>query len=265
MRGIQGLVVALGLGICGALFNWIYLNTRSQQMEMEQFIGIRPKTVVERNTLLTAQHLVPVPIPREAAASLRDFALLYSARQSVIGHSVTRTIPGGSLLLNDDLRTPPLELDLGQGPDREGQARERAMWVPFDTRSFIPSLITPGNLVSFLVQRPPTPAPARAAPPKPDGQPASVPVTGPSAGEPAGNTEVLGPFKVLSVGNRLGSVEAFRAARMSQAQESVLTILVTVEPSGQLEPKAQRLWELVRASNFQRVGVLLHPRKVSRQ
>jgi len=261
MRGIQGLVVAIGLGICGALFNWIYLNTRSQQMEMEQFIGIRPKTVVERNELLTAQHLVPVPIPREAATTLREFALLYSARQSVIGHAVTRTVPGGSLLLNDDLRTPPPELNLGQGPDKESQSRERAMWVPFDTRSFVPSLITPGDLVSFLVQRPLAPTPARSPASKPDGQPTPVPVTTPTAAQPPGGTEVLGPFKVLSVGNRLGSVEAFRAAHMSQAQESVLTILVNIEPDGQLEPKAQRLWDLVRASNFQRVGVLLHPRK----
>jgi hypothetical protein len=263
MRGIQGLVVAIGLGICGALFNWIYLNTRAQQVAMELFVGIRPKTVVERNELLTRDHLVPVPIPREAAGTLREFAVLYSAQQAVIGHAVTRTIPGGSLLLNDDIRTPPLELNLGLGADKEGSVRERAMWIPFDTRSFIPSLITPGDQVSFLMPRPTAPpaASARPAPAKPDAQPTPVPVTAPSANDPAAGTEVLGPFKVLSVGNRLGSVEAFRAARMSQAQESVLTILVNIDTTGQLEPKAQRLWDLVRASNFQRVGVLLHPRK----
>lgn len=263
MRGIQGLVVAVGLGICGAFFNWIYLNTRSQQMAMEEFVGIRPKTVVERNDLLTRDHLVPVPIPREAAGTLREFAVLYSARQSVIGHAVTRTIPGGSLLLVDDLRTPPLELNLGQGPDKAGQPQERAMWVPFDTRSFVPSLITPGDLVSFLVQRPNSPSAAASRPAAVKGDPkaALVPVAAPSASEPVAGTEVLGPFKVLSVGNRLGSVEAFRAARLSQAQESVLTISVTIDPSGNLDPKAQRLWDLVRASNFQRVGVLLHPKK----
>lgn len=263
MRGIQGLVVAIGLGICGAFFNWIYLNTRTQQMAMEEFVGIRPKTVVQRNELLTRDHLVPVPIPREAAATLREFAILYSARQSVIGHAVTRNVPGGSLLLNDDLRTPPLELNLGQGPDKEGQTRERAMWMPFDTRAFVPSLITPGDLVSFIVQRPAAPHVAARPAAKPEAAAALVPVAAaPNAADASGaGTEVLGPFKVLSVGNRLGSVEAFRAARMSQAQENVLTILVNIEPSGQLEPKAQRLWELVRASNFQRVGVLLHPRK----
>jgi hypothetical protein len=263
MRGIQGLVVAIGLGICGAFFNWIYLNTRTEQLAMEEFVGIRPKTMVQRNELLTRDQLVPVPIPRDAAATLREFAVLYSARQSVIGHAVTRNLPGGSLLLNDDLRTPPLELNLGQGPDKDSPSRERAMWMPFDSRAFVPSLITPGDMVSFLVQRPAAPhAAARTPAAKPDAQAALVPVAAPGGDDAsASGTEVLGPFKVLSVGNRLGSVEAFRAARMSQAQENVLTILVNIEAGGQLEPKAQRLWDLVRATNFQRVGVLLHPRK----
>ena len=292
MRGIQGLVVAIGLGICGAFFNWIYLSTKSQEVAMEYFVGIKPKMSVDRNETLTMNHIVPVPIPREAAATLKDFAIPYSAHQSVVGHSVTRPIPGGSLLLNDDLRTPPTELNFGQ-TDKDGQTRERAMWVPFDTRAFVPSLITPGDMVSFLVTRPysrptmaarpgPSPTPvkdakppaggAAAAGPAPAGTPQAapglsaeaesplVPVVAPGGSE-TGQTELLGPFRVLSVGNRLGSVDAFRAAKMPQVQENVLTISVSIDLAGQLEPKAQRLWDLIRASNFQQVGVMLHPRK----
>lgn len=294
MRGIQGLVIAIGLGICGAFFNWIYLSTKSQEVAMEYFVGIKPKMLVDRNETLTMNQIVPVPIPREAAATLKDFAIPYSAHQSVVGHPVTRPIPGGSLLLNDDLRTPPTELSFSQ-TEKDGQTRERAMWVPFDTRAFVPSLITPGDMVSFLVPRPysrpatparavPSPTPARgakppaggaagaAAGPVPVGPPQAapgsasevasplVPVVAPGGAE-TGQTELLGPFRVLSVGNRLGSVDAFRAAKMPQVQENVLTISVSIDLAGQLESKAQRLWDLIRASNFQQVGVMLHPRK----
>lgn len=274
MRGIQGLLIAIGLGICGALFNWIYLSTRTREMVMDDFVGIRPKIVVQRNEILTPNHLVPVPVPREAVGTLKDFAIPYSARQSVVGHAVTRSIPGGSLLLNDDLRTSPTELSFGHS-DKDGESRERAMWVPFDTRALVPSLITPGDMVSFLIPRSGTrpaqgragPTPAKTAPagpvPAADGDATApiVPIIAPGTADPAGTTETLGPFKVLSVGNRLGSVAAFAASRGRQSQENVLTISVTVDLAGQLEPKAHRLWELLRASNFQQVGVMLHPRK----
>jgi hypothetical protein len=42
----------------------------------------------------------------------------------------------------------------------------------------------------------------------------------------------------------------------------VLTISVTMIDDGkELEQKAQKLWDLLKATNFQQVGVLLHPRK----
>ena len=31
MKGIQGLILAIGLGIAGALFNWAYLMNRTQR------------------------------------------------------------------------------------------------------------------------------------------------------------------------------------------------------------------------------------------
>ena len=109
--------------------------------------------------------------------------------------------------------------------------------------------ITPGRRVSFLVPRPqfvglPTPADTSGVPTNPAER---------------GGTEIIGPFKVLAVGNRLGSVDVMKATHMAQVQENVITIAVKVE-GDQLEPKARKLWESLRQANFRQVGVLLYPR-----
>ena len=43
-------------------------------------------------------------------------------------------------------------------------------------------------------------------------------------GKSAGPIETIGPFKILALGNRLGSPEVMRAAKMPQLQENVLAI-----------------------------------------
>ena len=71
--------------------------------------------------------------------------------------------------------------------------------------------------------------------------------------------EIIGPFRVLSLGNRLGSSEVMQANHIPQVQENVMTISVQVV-GDELEPKAKKLWEALRRTNFRGVGVLLHPR-----
>ena len=41
MKGIQGLIVAIGLGVAGAMFNWAYLASRSSQEATVSFVGIK--------------------------------------------------------------------------------------------------------------------------------------------------------------------------------------------------------------------------------
>ena len=243
MKGIRGLVVAIGLGIAAAMFNWIYLASRSRDVEKVGFIGISPKvTGLSRGELLREEHLVEVSIPRQCVGNLADFGVLYSAKQAVVGQPVWRALSGGMFLLAEDLKTPPQELKLA--------ANEKAMWIPVDTRAFVPSLVIPGDNVSFVVSRAqvgPTPASREEDAPKHSAAAASI----------------LGPFKILSLGNRLGSSEIMRAAKIPQLQEHVMTIAVKIT-DGQLEPKAQELWNILQATNFRQVGILLHERKASK-
>jgi hypothetical protein len=204
----------------------------------------------------------PVGIPKINVGNLSDFAVLWESRQTVIGIPVSRNIDGGSLLLLDDTKMPPPELNLG--PD------EGAMWVPVDTRSFVPALVVPGDTVSFLVSRRisgiPTPAmpgnrgvvnpenPSADNPTGPDGR------LNPEAATSNDPVEVIGPFKVLSLGNRLGSTEVMKAAKISLVQENIMTIRVKLT-NGKPDPKVLYLRNRLEATNFRQVGVILHARK----
>jgi Flp pilus assembly protein CpaB len=244
MKGIQGLIVAVGLGVVAAIFNWAYLAARSHDVEKVGFIGIDPKvTVISRGELLREEHLVEIGIPKQSVGKLAEFGVPYSAKETVIGQPVWRALSGGMLLLAEDLKTSPQELRLGDD--------EKAMWIPVETRAFVPSLVTPGDLVSFIVTRnqaAPTPA---------------VPGAVRQSGLPPGPLTIIGPFKILSLGNRLGSAEVMRAARIPQVQEQVMTVAVKIA-NGQLDTKAQELWNALQATDFRQVGVLLYEHRINK-
>src|SRR5262245_30717352 len=245
------LLAAALLGAAGLIVNWIYLSEKARQVAVVQFIGIAPGAVIQAGDRFSEDKLVPVAIPQanfDQDARLKDFGVRWTDRQTVVGMPAVRLYTGGELLLRQDLRTPPATLNL--------KSTERAMWIPVDTRTFVPSLVNPGDLVSFLVGDAPTPAmPSEAPGNVEDGdttQPAFPTVPLNSKGE------LIGPFRVLSVGNRLGRTDVLKAAGVPQLQENVITISVTVQ-GDQLEPKAAKLWKMLHLSGSRQAGVILHP------
>lgn len=255
MKGIQGLILGLGVGIAAALFNWAYITRATGDVEAVAFVGIAPNKDLDAGHVLSEEDLVPVAIPPIPARRLKDFAYLYADRASLVGLRVTRPVPGGSLLLQDDLRPPPPRLRFGGQP--AGNTEEIAMFIPIDTRTIVPSLLEPGDMVSFIVS---APTPALVGNPAAGTNPGQNPAADPAGSQ--GGPQVIGKFKVLAVGNRLTSVEAHRAYQLPQSQENILTISVKLE-SGRLEPKAERLWKMLEATNFRQVGVILHSREAS--
>jgi hypothetical protein len=251
------LIVAAVLGLAGAGLNYFYLSEKARDVEKIAFIGIREGAIIHPGDRLAESHFVPIAIPKANIGDLSHVAVRYSDRATVEGMPAVRLYTGGELLLRSDLRTPPPELAL----NREN---ERAMWIPVDTRTFVPSLVNPGDSVSFLVGDVPTPA-------NPDreynvdgslveGSPADDSSETVLPALPAGSrAELIGPFKVLSLGNRLGSAEVHKASGLPQLQENVMTISVTVQ-GDQLDTNAAKLWNLLRQSGFRQAGVVLHPR-----
>jgi hypothetical protein len=256
MKGVQGLIIAIFLGLAGAIANYFYLSSEARKIEMVSFIGIKPGVIVGRGERLKADSFVPVEIPKNAVGNLRDFAFLWTEKSTVENVTTWRPLADGlegTLVMRSDIKTPPPELDLGKD--------ETAVWIPVDSRAFVPALLSPGDMVSFRV-----PSLRWAAVPTPAGKPAAAAgelkpkaeeVDVSADAQPAGPTETIGPFKVLSVGNRLGSAEVLRASGGRQAEENVLTIRVSKQVVGEAE-RAEKLLSRLQAVNFRQVGLVLH-------
>ncbi len=270
MKGINGLIVAIVLGLLGAAANFWYLNTEAQKRDMVAFIGIKKGVKIDRGEHLTDDKLVAVDIPANHIGNLKDFAYLWADRITVKDLPVWRTLDSNSegalLLMQSDVATPLKELELGKD--------EVIRWIPVDSRSFVPSLIAPGDLVSFILPKL-QPGPTRAPQPKPAGDPGKPDAARPAAdsGEnpslepkaedadvtqmPANQIEIYGPFTVLSVGNRLGDAKVMQSGKIPQLQENLLGIRVSKKYSGEVE-KADALWERLQAVNFRQIGVQRH-------
>ncbi len=244
MKGVYGLVLAITLGLVAGLFNWAYLENKTSDEEREAFVGINPEVDVERGQPLAKEHLVKVEIPRRAVGNLKEYAVSYTAVQSVLGRPVWRRLAGGSLLLEQDLRTPPQELKFGPN--------ERVIWVSVDLRSMVPSLIVPGDLVSFRVP-PFVNVPSLSQ----DG----LSGTSPPPRRTAGGGDVIGPFRILSLGNRLGTSDVLRAAKVAQVQENVVAIAVNVDKAGNLAPDAEKLLRVLDEIESRPMRIILHPRQ----
>ena len=243
-----GLIIAVVLGVVGAAVNFLYLTSKASNFEKIAFLGIHRDASIKRGDTFREDHFAPIEIPKMAvSAQLSETALKFTDKSTVVGMKATRDYAGGEMVLEEQLRTPPAELVFTD-------ANERVMWVPVDTRTFVPALVRPGDYVSFLV-----PKGYVVRPPAPPAGDNGDEDTGPATPPPLSDSELVGPFKVLSIGNRLGSADVFKAAGMPQQQENVLSISVKSE-GNQLEAKAKKLWDLLQAGGFRQAGVVLHPR-----
>jgi hypothetical protein len=246
------LLVAAGLGLVGAAVNWIYLDGKSRQFEMLEMLSVAPGVTIMPGDRFTEDRLAPMAIPRDnVSKELFAQAVRYADRQTVIGMTAVYPFDGGEIILRQRLKTPPPTMEL----TRED---ERGLPIPVDTRTFVPSLVNPGDMVSFVVGGIPAPAVAD----DPDGADGGGPTPAPSVLRKGGannRVETIGPFRVLSVGNRLGSADVMKAAGSSQMQENVMTIAVKMQ-GDQLEPKAAKLLTMLQSGGFRQAGVMLHPR-----
>lgn len=239
MKGMYGLLLAVGLGVAGALLNWSYLARRSREIESEAFIGIAPGVAIRPGDTFRTEDLVEVKIPRNRVGMLREFAVPWLSANTVVGTNAVRDFQEGELILRRDLRTPPPE-------PRPLAKDERELGIPIDTRTFVPSLYKAGDWISFVVPK------SRSLIPNPGDAP-------PTAAGNSGTTETIGPFEIRAIGNRVASSEVSRATRVPQVQENVLNIIVRMQ-GDELEAKAQKLSDLLLTQNVRQFVILGHPR-----
>ena len=169
---------------------------------------------------------------------MSELAYLWNDRNLVIGRKATRTMGGRGteLVLDKDLETPTT-----QDINEQIAENERVMWLPVDSRTFLPQHVDPGDQVSFRI------------PELGSGPNSSRPTTG--------GGQIIGPFRILALGNRKGRRDVRQAAGLASGAENVIAVAVKVEnPDGKLEPQAETLAGILAGNNFQGVQVLLHRR-----
>ena len=224
MKGIQGLIIAIVLGLIGFAFNMYYLSS-SRDFEHDSFIGVRKTASVTRGTPLTRSHFERVLIPKEFVGNLNEFALPWTDLDAIVGRKSIRDYERGGLLLRNDFRTAPDELQLVGG--------ETAISVPIDTRTTITSQIIPGDTrVSFYL------ASGRK---NPNG----------------GNQDWIGPFDVLSVGHRMGSSDVFDSRRNRCGSENMLTLKAT-NTKGKPNTQMTMLLNHLAGTNFKPLRLKIH-------
>ena len=238
MKGIQGLIVAIVLGALGAAANFYYLNAEAQKKDMVGFIGIKKGAIISRGERLVEDKLVKVEIPKDHVGNLKDYAYLWVDLMSIKDMPVWRTLDsnseGGVLLLQSDVKTPFPELQLGKG--------ERGQFIAVP-KTFDTSHINPGDKVLFQVMTLAAPGPTPAPKPAAAAGAAVVgaaelqpkPEETENASQPVGPIESIGPFVVVSIGNRVGSVEVMKAAKIAPVQQNVLMIRISKSVAGEEE------------------------------
>ena len=225
MKGATGLIIAAFLGLLGAVLNWVYLDSKTRDVDSVSFIGFRDGVAIQPGELIQSKHLVEVRIPRRHARNLKGFVYLYEDLDTVTGIPASRTFQGSELFFRDDYVTPATDLEL--------EPNEMVFWLTVDSRAVVPELVNPGDRISFHF---------------PNAQ---------AAGD--ARIEEIGPFRVKSLGNRLGSVEVMRASRRSPAQEQKIGIVIDKANAEEME-QFRAIQERFLQSNLRNVTITLHAR-----
>ncbi len=256
MNNWIGILIALSLAIVAGVLNWQYLERKTEEVEMIAFVAVKQGTTIEPGERFLEEHFVPLNIPKKSVGSLEESAVLYEDRHTVISMKAIHLYRSGQVMLRQELRSPPKKLNIG--PNEEG------FWVPVGGSSFVSSLFAPGDMVSFSLPAPRTvnfrnkeSKPIQSEPEKDedgewnfDGTPTVEVNQGPS--------EFVGPFRIISVGARLGSAEVSRATGGRGGSESTLGVAIQRGADGKRDAKGKLLVERVLAPGFRHAGVLLH-------
>lgn len=244
MKGVPGLLIAVGLAIVGGLCNWFYMAQKTSELELVRFIGVAGEGI-KRGDIIQASQLTPIDIPLRYAQRIKAAAPTYNDISTVVGMPAYRDFMVGEIILTQDLQTPPnndLKRDLG--PD------EVAIWVNVDSRGFVPQFFSGGDEISFIVPAVGARAAAAAGPVSQPGQIIDQP------------TETIGPFYILALGSRRGSADRASVGGVSsQASEGVIAIRVKKLNDTQLDEKAQLLLSRLRLSGNQALGLVMHPER----
>jgi len=237
MKGITGIIIAAALAVTGGVCNWLYIQKQADSYRRIGFVKVVKD--IRIGDKFKPEHLEEVQFPEAFLGKLEPVAVRWSDVESIYDTRATREYVRDQLVLHEDLKTPPsrpLNELLGK--------TEREMTLPIDTRMFNPAHVNPGDEVSFWF-------------PKVAGR---QPAVGSEEVVDDGQEVIIGPFRLLAVGNRRGSVEVQKASGQRAGSESSIGISFKMLENGQPEAQAVELKRLYSRTNGKGVQILLHPK-----
>lgn len=255
MNNWVGLVIAISLALVAGVLNWKYLERKTEEVEIVNFLAIKQGVFVEAGERFQEEHFEPLSIPKKSVGSLDKSAVLFADIHTVVSSTAIRDYAGGQVVLLQELVTPSTKLDLSAG--------EEAYFVAVGG-TFVPSLFSPGDLVNFMI-----PAPRRVSfrnneQPQPnesenEDDPKWAQLTANDEMEiEQGPTKFIGPFRVISVGGRLGNYEVNRAQGRRAGGEKILGVALKKDlASGLPDAKSKALVEATVAPGFRYAVVSL--------
>lgn len=246
MKNLYGLLIAGALGAAAFVLNWMYLEQRGRERELVEFVALsKDVDSLEPGDRLRLEHLAPVPIPRNSVGNLPNSGFLWEARETLVNTRINQQLIGGQLIFRNYVETPQTH-----GPPLAED--EFTLPVPVDTRTFVSRWYKAGDKVWFGVERSAL-LPARAGD-----------IGDASGGEepPAGTTDIIGGdsgFVVWAVGDRVSSQKVAQSVRDRGTQQNVLHVIVRMENGKFVDPKDQRLADIVTGASQPRLIVLAQP------
>jgi hypothetical protein len=231
MKGAQGLAIAAGLAVVGAVCNWFYISRKAQDLEKESFLYVKATAKIRPGDVFKEEHFGRVEIPRKFAGNLSKLAVRWSELNTVKGGVATRAYTDNQLLLYSDLTTPTANSLAEQlGPNEISQE------VLVDSTTFISENYNPGDKVLFF---PPPASRVRVATKNP---------------APEGG---VGPFRILRIGSRAGSMRVLRARRYRDTRGNVLVVPLTYKNTDkkELDEESKKLKQLLEYAGGQGLGV----------
>lgn len=242
MKGATGLIVAVFVGLAGSVLNWFYLDSKTRDIQNMSFVGIKDGVTLKPGELVRREQLEEVPIPERFGKKLVQVVHPWSDMSTIVDRPISREIPGGQLFFRHFSVTPPRELELDQN--------EVHYVVTVDSGSLVPDLINPGDRITFVL-----PALSR------ESQPTAAGVAVPNRNDsPLATVEHIGPFRVKSLGSRLGSIDVTRGNRLSGSQERQIGVVVNLsDPAEKLQ--LEKLQQRISFGESRSLQILLHSRR----
>ena len=111
MKGVPGLLIAVGLGIVGAFCNWMYLAQMGKDMQTVDFIGIAEDVKINAGDKFNEAHFMTISIPGNAVGNLDKVGRLSGKTWRPSSASRRRRATARRDSAAADLRTPP-EMDI---------------------------------------------------------------------------------------------------------------------------------------------------------